>query len=177
MDSNAYFHAMRFIEGLDRRYIDNRGAGWVYVMRNQELKNPLLKIGMTSRPPHERASEMGSTSVPGQFELIYFVHVCEAREAERYAHERLGQFRYQSNKEFFAATIGQAVRALDEAAQIFPLLASQRNKGNRNPRSKPVPQAFATQIKACPHCGQKNRVRALAIPLGPTCGQCGKSMS
>ena len=79
---DTYFKAVRFISELDQRSEPNRKAGWVYVMRNSELQKPLLKIGMTRRPPDDRASEMGA-GVPGKYELIYFVHVCDARSADR----------------------------------------------------------------------------------------------
>ncbi len=55
MDLDAYRYAIDFIYSLDQRYLENQTVGWVYAMRNEELKRPLLKIGMTTRPPHDRA--------------------------------------------------------------------------------------------------------------------------
>ena len=138
MDLENYLKAIEFIQSLDQRYENNRGVGWVYIVRSEELRYPLLKIGMTSKGPYERATELGaSTSIPGQFELVYFVHVCEARLAEQYVHEDLARYRYRQNKEFFSVGVGRAVRTLDQATKVFPLLRSQRNKGNRNPASCP----------------------------------------
>jgi hypothetical protein len=71
IDWDAYYGAIQFIDSLDRRYESNSRVGWVYVLRNHEFTKPLLKIGMTTRPPHARAIELGSTSIPGDFELIY----------------------------------------------------------------------------------------------------------
>ena len=175
MDVEAYLNAVQFIEQLDKRYESNREVGWVYVMRNEELQKPLLKIGMTRRPPDQRASEMG-TGVPGRYELVYFVHVWNARAAEQYAHETLAQHRYREDREFFMVGIGTAVRALNQAAEMFLLLRSMRNKGNLHPRSKPIPQAFRAELCTCSACGQRNRVRALAIPTRPTCGKCGQKL-
>ncbi len=175
MDPVAYFKAIQFIEQLDGRYETNQQVGWVYVMRNEELQKRLLKIGMTRRPPDQRASEMG-TGVPGRFELVHFVNVCDARAAEQYVHETLTQHQYREDREFFMVGIGTAVRALDRAAEVFPLLRSMRNKGNRNPRSKPIPQAFPVELRACRACGQKNRARALAIPIRLSCGKCGQKL-
>ena len=89
IDWDAYTSAIRFMDDLDRRYDSNTRVGWVYVLRNDEFTKPLLKIGMTTRPPHERAAELGSTSTPENFELIYFVHVCETRAAEQFVHDAL----------------------------------------------------------------------------------------
>ncbi len=177
IDWDAYINAMQFIDALDQRYGTNRGAGWVYVLRNEEFRHPLLKIGMTRRDPHGRAAELGSTSTPGQFEVVYFIHVCEALMAEQFVHERLASSRYNANKEFFAISIGRAVAALDRAATAFPLLRAQQNRGSRNPRSKPIPQVFRALIRPCHRCGQKNRIRELAIEVSASCGSCGSALA
>ena len=176
MDPEAYVRAVQFIDGLDRRHLSNRGVGWVYVMRNNEFRKPLLKVGMTTRPPYERASEMGRTAVPGRFELVYFVHVVDARMAESLVHRELASFRYRPNKEFFEAPIGSAVAALDRAAEALPVLRSQRNRGSYSPRSKPLDQVFPTVVRVRQECGQRNRVRTLAVPVRPRCGVCRKPL-
>ncbi len=53
---DAYLSAMKFIEALDRSFPENANVGWLYVMRNTEFKKSLLKIGMTTRSPHDRAA-------------------------------------------------------------------------------------------------------------------------
>jgi hypothetical protein len=176
VDFDAYLNAIRFIDSLDPSYPENSYVGWVYAMRNTEFVRPLIKIGMTTRPPHDRAAELAGTGVPGFFELLYFVHVGDARAAEALAHQALARHRYQSNREFFEVSIGQAVSVLDQVAEHVPLLRSQANKGSRNPRSKPIPQAFGVAVRECPHCHKKNRVRVLAIATTPKCGSCGREM-
>ena len=178
MNDRAYRRAIEFIDSLDKRHGINREAGWVYIVRNPELKQPLLKVGMTKRPPHERANELGSsTSVPGSYELIYFVHTSDARKAEKVAHDLLASARYQSNKEFFATDLNQAANALDKAATAFPLRESQRNRGLQSPKSKVLPQACRTQIRPCHSCGKRNRVRSTFAPMTPRCGGCGKNLA
>ena len=107
---------------------------------------------------------------------FYFIHVADTRLAEAFAHEALSDYRYQPNKEFFQVSIGKAVSVLDQVAEHLPVLRSQRNRGSRNPRSKPIPQAFPSVVRKCSHCGTKNRVRALAIPAQPRCGSCSREI-
>ena len=148
------------------------------MLRSDELRHHLLKIGMTRRPPFERATELGaSTSIPGRFNVLYFVHVGDAREAERYVHDLLSDVRYDGNREFFATSVQRAVRSLDRAVEQLPLLRSQRNKGSRNPRSKAIPQAFPAVVLTCRSCQQKNRVRYLLVKITPTCAKCGSVLS
>ena len=45
------------ISGLDRRRREYRRVGWVYIMRNPAFRDGLLKIGMTTRLPGERATD------------------------------------------------------------------------------------------------------------------------
>ncbi len=51
MDQQLYSQAVWFISRLDKRYAINKGVGWVYALRNSEFRRPLLKIGMTTKPP------------------------------------------------------------------------------------------------------------------------------
>ena len=172
MDPEAYVQSVDFIYSLDPGYPENKDVGWVYVVRNEEFRRPLLKIGMTTRAPFERLEELSGTNVPGPFELLYFVHVGDARWAEARVHEALAEQRYRPDKEFFDVPLPKAVRLLDEAAEAMPVLRSQRNKGNRHPLSKPIPQAFPTQIIRCGGCGKVNRVKPLMVPIYVRCGAC-----
>ena len=176
MDHEAYWHAVEFIECLDRRYLDNQGVGWVYAVRNREFKRPLIKIGMSQNPPHVRARQLASTGVPGFFQLIYCVHSVDALGCEQLVHERLAEHRFQPEKEFFLASIGQVVAAMDLTAGTLPIRRSQGRSGRYNERSKPLPQPFQPVVVPCPDCGQPNRVRPLAIEVTATCGRCGVAL-
>ena len=62
------------VSSLDKRRRDYRYAGWMYIMRNRACRDPLLKIGQSSRPPMLRALELSAaTADPHAFEIIYFV--------------------------------------------------------------------------------------------------------
>lgn len=178
MDRQLYLSAVMFIDSLDRRYGMNKDVGWIYAMRNIEFKRPLLKIGMTSRPPFERAVELASaTGVPGAFDLIYFVHVFSCRQAERFVHERLVEFRCGPAKEFFEVPLGRVVDAFDAAAERFPINVDQARPRKRGGWGKgTLPQVFHHVINTCPHCGQRNKVRGLAVSFRPKCSKCGGNL-
>lgn len=131
MNQALYSQAVFFIGGLDKRYAINKAVGWVYALRNTEFRRPLLKIGMTTTSPHQRAYELGSaTGVPGSFDLVYFVHVVDCGMAEFHVHNRLAE--YRRSGEFFDVPIPHAVHAMDEAAAHFPInldLARPKKRG------------------------------------------------
>ena len=176
MDPEAYVQSVNFIDSI-RQHPANQDVGWIYIVRNDEFRRPLLKIGMTTRAPFERLDELSGTNVPGHYEMLYFVHVGDARWAERYVHEALAGYRHRPDKEFFDVPLAKAVRLLDDVAEVMPVLRSQRNKGSRNPRSKPIPQAFPTQNITCGGCGKVNRVKPLMVPIYVRCGACSAPIS
>ena len=172
MDQQAYTRAVWYIDSLDRRYKRNKSVGWVYAMRNSAFKKPLLKVGMTSRPPFERAHELGrATGVPGEFDLVYFVHVSDRRAAEALLHQHLRQYRTSAFKEFFEAPVSRLVDAMDGAAGAYPIIV-----GGKWPNLEHLPQVFAHTVGPCPHCGQKNKIRALAVSFRPKCGKCRRNL-
>lgn len=120
MNPQLYHNAVAFISRLDRRSKWTRYVGWVYALRNREFRKPLLKIGMTTTSPHQRAHELGSaTGVPGRFDLVYFVHTVNCAVAEHYVHQKLAS--YRTTGEFFEVPIPIAVDAMDEAAAMYPI--------------------------------------------------------
>lgn len=146
------------IKALDRRYKINKRVGWVYIMRNPAFKESLLKIGRTSRPPLERAAELGAaTSVPGEFELIYFVHICDCHQAERWIHNELSEYRKSSRKEFFDVPLARAIELLDAVAVGLPI----RVPGKGGVRD--LPQCFEQIVVRCPDCHTPNAVKPLMI--------------
>jgi hypothetical protein len=176
LDAETYWRAVDFIDSLDRRFGDNQAVGWVYAVRNPEFRRPLTKIGMSSDPPHERAAQLASTGVPGYFELVYCVHSANARMAESLAHEALAKYRFQPEKEFFEAPIGEVLAILDQVGRVAPIRQSQARSGRYNERSKALPQPFRPALLRCPSCGQSNRVRPLAIAVRPACARCGTAL-
>ena len=177
MDAETYWSADQFIDSLDRRFADNQTVGWIYAVRNPEFKRPLLKIGMSSNPPHVRAEQLASTGVPGHFELVYCAHTANARWAEALVHDALAKYRFQPDKEFFEAPIGEVVAVFDQVAAALPIRRSQARSGRYNERSKALAQPFRPTILACPSCGQRNRVRPLAVAVRPSCAKCGAALA
>jgi hypothetical protein len=79
--------------------------GFVYVLRNESMPG-IYKVGMTQGSPRKRADELSSsTSVPTAFEVVCYVEVDDCQAAERWAHERLKEFRVASNREFFRCPV------------------------------------------------------------------------
>jgi hypothetical protein len=155
------------IEQLDRRYLENRHVGWVYIMRNRAFREPLLKIGKSSRPPMQRAAELSrQTSAPEGFELVYFIHARDHHSAEAQVHFELAAYRKSNSKEFFTAPLPLAVRTLDQIASQWPVLVRSR-------RARVVlPQPFEVIHFECPHCSARNRFRQLLVPVTVSCGAC-----
>jgi hypothetical protein len=154
------------VEGLDRRRLEYKRVGWLYVLRNAAFAEQLFKIGRTNRPPWQRASEISSaTGVPSRFEVVYYVHVTDTVPAERHVHSVLGDFRKARGKEFFLAPLSEAVFALDDAAARFPISLTPGGLGPF------LPQRFPTLIANCVHCA--HRVRIKKVPgLQARCPGC-----
>lgn len=51
----------------------------------------------------------GATGVPGKFVIEFFQITEDVEEAEARIHAELAPFRYNDNREFFSATLSQAV--------------------------------------------------------------------
>ena len=152
---------------LDRRYRENRDIGWVYIMRNRAFREPLLKIGKSSRPPMQRAAELGKeTAAPEGFDLVYFIHARDHHSAEAQAHRELASYRKSKSKEFFTAPLPLAVRTLDQIAAQWPVLV-----GPQRARVE-LPQPFEVVRFECPHCFAPNRIRQLLVSVTVRCGAC-----
>lgn len=177
MDEQLATQAFWFIRRLDKRYAMNKAVGWVYALRNSEFRRPLLKIGMTTTSPLQRAQELGSaTGVPGRFDLIYFVHTSNAAVAEHLVHQQLAAHR--TTGEFFEVSIGKAVEIMDAVAAQLPInldMARPRKRGGWG--SETLPQAFHHAVTTCPDCGSRNKVHGLAIPFRPKCRNCGRYLT
>lgn len=70
----------------------------------------LLKIGYSRKDPIMRATELNSTGVPHNFELLYDVIVKDPQSKEKHVHEKLERFR--EGKEWFNCTFEDAVSAI-----------------------------------------------------------------
>jgi hypothetical protein len=155
------------IASLDRRRREYRDVGWLYVLHNPGYRQPVLKIGKSSRPPTVRADELTrSTGVPQPFRLLYYVHVADMHSAERAVHIALQAHRTSPTKEFFHVPLGTAAAALDDVASAFPIvLLSGRQRVL-------LPQDLSLRIIACAACGRSHRVRQFVVPLAARCSTC-----
>lgn len=86
-------------------------ASWCYVATNSAFPH-LVKIGSTERDPADRIRELNTTGVPSPFKLAYAVQVDSGETLERRAHTALRHCRHQDNREFFEASVQEAVRAI-----------------------------------------------------------------
>lgn len=179
MDQSAYSNAVFYIVGLDKRYKVNRRVGWVYAAYNPLIGGSIFKIGMSSRPPPERARELAqSTGYEGPFDLIYFVHVLDRVEGEKWVHRTLDQYRVRSWEEFFDLPLTLVCDTLDEAARRFPIPMGLPGRHSQKPKGTPqlLPQVFRRWKLVCPGCSQTNDVRELALPVRVKCSACGRQL-
>jgi hypothetical protein len=87
-------------------------VGYVYILSNSAM-GKLLKIGFTCGSVERRARELsGATGVPGAFVVEYF-HISEdIEEIETLVHAELNGLRYSGNREFFDASVSDAVAVI-----------------------------------------------------------------
>ena len=89
----------------------------------------MLKIGLTTREPAQRARELsGSTGVPTPFEVAHKRYVSDCYAVEQEIHKRLDRHRVGKNREFFQMTVADATRSVDSAAMGYEL-GGEKKKG------------------------------------------------
>lgn len=177
MDEHAYWTAIHQIAALDLRDKVNKGVGWIYAFTNNHYSPQMYKVGKTARPPHLRLKELSSqTGVPCPFEVVYFVHVLDRKQAEHQVHQALFDFRVSESNEFFTAPLSHVKRLFDQAAEAYPTCFSSRGK-----RRAAIPQPYApsptdpqmTSTIECISCLTENRIPDPQTLKSATCGKCG----
>lgn len=159
------------IQSFDKRRREYRKIGWIYAARNESFRDPVFKVGQTSRPPTLRIAELSaSTAVYRDFDLAYFVHVSDRDIAEGQAHLVLQKFRVNPSKEFFQAPLAVVVQALDRAARLCPVPLG------RSARAGFLAQPLGTRMTFCGKCGSKNRIPHVLIPIHVKCGVCANEL-
>ena len=94
-------------------------SGFIYILTNPSMSG-LLKIGMTTRSPLQRAKELSSaTGIPTPFEVSFSIYVNNCFKAEQYVHKMLAQYRLPTQKEFFKVNFGYAESIIVEAEKEF----------------------------------------------------------
>jgi len=76
------------------------GTGYIYIATNPSLD--YIKVGMTSRSPKKRISELSSTtSIPTKFEVFWSQKCSQPKILEKKAHGLLKEYRVNRDREFF----------------------------------------------------------------------------
>jgi hypothetical protein len=92
--------------------------GYIYILINASLQQDMLKIGMTSRQPEERASELSSgTGMPTDYSVAYAEYVTDRILAEKLIHQKLHKYRVSRKREFFRLPIKLAIQVVSQVAE------------------------------------------------------------
>jgi hypothetical protein len=110
-------------------------TGWVYVITNESMPG-LVKVGVTSNRPEQRAKELDETGSPTAYKVETAFLFSEAAERiEKRAHTLLADVRVRGNREWFRCLPQLAAEKVLDAADILnsvvlknePALLSQRD--------------------------------------------------
>jgi len=156
--------------------------GWVYVITNRAMPQ-LVKVGFSTKDPHLRAKELGSTGTPHPYLVAYDVLVYAPRNLERRVHERLAHMR--EGKEWFRCSVAQAIAAI-QTLDPDGVRLEQVNHGETSFASPPSTSLAAVNqtsglrpavsagapVLAAP--ATASRTRAAGTYRG-LCGHCGES--
>jgi hypothetical protein len=77
----------------------------------------MLKIGRTTRTAKRRAKELYTTGLPETFDVVYEEDVQDCVFAEKQIHEKLKQYRYKREREFFILPLNQAISIVQQVIQ------------------------------------------------------------
>lgn len=90
--------------------------GWVYVLTNEAMPG-LVKIGLTTRTPKERAAELSSSSgVPLPFVVAWARAVSDCATVETAVHRMLDDRRVSKSRESFRVDVKTARQVIEAAA-------------------------------------------------------------
>lgn len=169
---NPLMQSIIALSALDKRRRAYRRVGWIHAARNSCFVDPVLMIGQSKVSPVVRVGQLSSsTSVYRPFELVYWVHVSDRDRAQGYAHQLLQQYRMNPGRELFAAPVMEVARALDQAAEYFPIPLG------RTPRSGYLKPGLAQNVVRCSRCGTSNRAPRLLVSIRISCGNCPEQLT
>ena len=88
--------------------------GYIYLMKNNSMKENIFKIGKTTKTPDERADDLSrSTGVAEKFEVISYWKSKNISKDESEIFASLDNFRYADNREFFQIEKNQAIKKIE----------------------------------------------------------------
>ena len=102
-------------------------AGRIYVLRNEHMRDLIVKVGKTLRTTEDRAKELNkATGVAGKFQVLFEENVVDIDSAEHLVHEQLAAYRLEPNREFFRLPYKIAIRTVfDVCTEINKNLAAE----------------------------------------------------
>ena len=89
--------------------------GFIYIMSNPAHPG-LLKIGQTSKDPDIRRNDLNSTGVPEDFILEYRALTSDYHRLEKEIHQKLNNYRYRQDREFFKIEVQDAITTIKAVA-------------------------------------------------------------
>lgn len=112
-------------------------AGYIYVLSNRSMPG-MVKIGKTTRDPRTRAGELYASGVPTPFIIEATIETPDVDLTERAVHTLLSASRVSKKREFFHASISEAVDALQAATRQAPGKFRPKKHQHRYGRKTPV---------------------------------------
>ncbi len=90
-------------------------SGFIYIMSNPSFVDGLIKIGQSDRDPMTyRKAELETTGVPEPFVVEYYAFVQYHHSLEKQVHRNLSHKRNTRNREFFNASVPEAINLIRE---------------------------------------------------------------
>lgn len=93
-------------------------GGWVYALSNESFPD-LLKIGLTTISPEDRAKQLNSSGVPTPFKVEWSVQVKDAPKIEKQIHTHFAEFRVNPSREFFRVSLSDLINYVSEEVSEY----------------------------------------------------------
>ncbi|CAO3350903.1 GIY-YIG nuclease family protein [Azospirillum palustre] len=128
-----------------------RGPGWLYALTNPMHPPDLLKVGLSTRAPSERAAELSAdTGVPMPYTVAHAVYVLDCGLAEDRMHDLLRDRRLVRGREFFTIPLADYVAAVDRLLCDAPELAPRMTPNTPANANLPAPPLRSHEFKGTP---------------------------
>lgn len=112
-------------------------SGYVYILVNPSFRDNLIKIGLTTKEPEERAKSLSrTTGVPNEFVVAYKKHVYDCKVVEALVHKYLGRFRSNQRREFFTIPVESAISIIERVTKFENSLESWSGKTTKLDRKQ-----------------------------------------
>jgi hypothetical protein len=110
--------------------------GWIYVITNEAMPH-LVKVGFSTKDPHQRAKELGGTGIPHPYRVAYDLLVYAPRDLEKRVHQKLADMR--EGKEWFRCSVAHAIEAIKSVDPgTVPVQSERHVKASPDPNNPPA---------------------------------------